>query len=153
VITASAHVDIERSPEEVWAILMDPAKAPLWEKAVVVSERLDDGPLGVGSRFRKTVSLLGRRFDVDFEIVEYRDLRHCSVLLIAGPITGGGSYSVEPVPGGTRLTYGLRHQMKGLLRMVGPVMQRRYPRLLARDLATLKLAVETADEAAVDRRN
>lgn len=153
VISVSASVDIERTPEVVWEFLMDPETAPVWERAVVSSERLDDGPVGVGSRIRKTVRLAGRRLDVDLEIVEYQQARHASVVIVGGPINGGGSYSVEPIPGGTRLTYGLRHEMKGLLRMAEPVLRRAYPGLLARDLASLRMAVETARKEVADRRN
>lgn len=153
MITVSAHVDIERTPEEFWAFLMNPANAPIWEQAVVSSERLDDGALGVGARFRKKVSLIGARFDVDFEIAEYQPARHCSVVLVAGPIEGGGTYSLGPIPGGTRLTYGLRHELRGMLRIGEPVLRRAYPRLLARDLASLKLVVETAREAAKHPQN
>lgn len=153
MITVSAHVDLDGSPEEVWEFLLDPSNAPIWEHAVVSSERLDDGPIGAGARFRKTVSLVGKRIDVDFEIAEYQPARHCSVVLVAGPIEGGGSYSLEPIPGGTRLTYGLRHAMRGMLKIAEPVLRRAYPKLLARDLASLKLAVETAREEVSDRRN
>lgn len=153
MISVSAHVDVERTPEELWAFLMDPTNAPRWEQNVVASERLDDGSIGVGARFRKTLSLFGIRYDVDVEIAEYQPDRHCSVVLVAGPISGGGSYSLEPIPGGTRLTYGVRHQMSGVLRLAEPVMRRAYPKLLAKDLATLKLAVETARETAEHPQN
>lgn len=153
MISVSAHIDIERSPEDVWSFLMDPANDPRWERSVVHSERLDDGPIGEGSRVRRTVALGGRRLRIDREIVEFEPARHASFVIVGGPIGGGGSYTVEPVPGGTRLTYGTRHAMSGLLRLAEPALRWAYPRQLARDLATLKLAVESQPAVVEDRRN
>jgi carbon monoxide dehydrogenase subunit G len=153
VISVSSHIDIERTPEEVWSFLMDPANDPLWERSVMRSRWLDEGPIGVGSRARKTVAIAGARFDVDLEFVEYQAERHASVVIIDGPIEGGRSYSVEEIPGGTRLTYGIRHGMSGPLRLAEPALRRAYRKHLAQDLATLKLAVETTRDRIDDRRN
>ena len=153
MISVSSHIDIERTPEEVWNFLMDPANDPLWERSVERSRRLDEGPIGVGSRVRKTVVLAGARFDLDLEFVEYLAERHASMVIVDGPITGGGSYSVEEIPRGTRLTYGIRHGMSGPFRLAEPALRKAYPKHLAQDLATLKLAVETTRERIDDRRN
>lgn len=153
MISVSTNIHIDRSPEEVWSFLMDPANDPLWQQNVVLAEQLSPGPVGLGSKFRKTVRWLGVRTVLETEVGEFQPPAHCSVVFTGGPISGSSSYSLEAVDGGTRFTYGLRYEMNGLLWVAEPVLRLGYPSYLARELANLKLAVETAREAVEDRRN
>lgn len=153
MISVSAHIDINRTPAEVWSFLMDPLNDPLWQQNVVANEQRSAGPPGLGTTYRKTVRLYGFHTTLEFEISEFRPPSHCSVVITGGRVGGGGSYNLEAIDGGTRFTYGLRHEMTGLLGLSEPALRLAYPGYLAKDLANLKLAVETAREAVDDRRN
>jgi hypothetical protein len=47
-----AEADIERSPEEVFDYCSDPAHEPEWNIKMKAIERLTEGPVGVGTRYR-----------------------------------------------------------------------------------------------------
>ena len=57
--TYTIHID--RSPEKVWAYMMDFDKAPRWRNLVRRVELALPAPLGVGSRLKITFDLQGRQ--------------------------------------------------------------------------------------------
>ena len=57
--TYTIHID--RSPEKVWAYMMDLDKAPRWRNLVRNVEVATPGPVGVGSQLKITFDLQGRQ--------------------------------------------------------------------------------------------
>jgi uncharacterized membrane protein len=62
---------LPRPADEVFRYLADFGNLAEWDPMFDRSERLDDGPLGVGSRFRVVGSVAGSELTLDLEIVEY----------------------------------------------------------------------------------
>lgn len=95
-----------RSPEDVFDHLADFGRLAEWDPMFDRSERLDDGPLGVGSRFRTVGSVFGREFELDLEIVEYERPDHVVLHGESSSMTTRESIRVEPHPdGGSEVTY------------------------------------------------
>jgi dehydrogenase/reductase SDR family member 12 len=62
---------LSRTPEDVFAALADFSKLADWDPMFDRSERLDSGPIGIGSRFRAVGTAAGSEIDLELEIVEY----------------------------------------------------------------------------------
>jgi carbon monoxide dehydrogenase subunit G len=65
-----ATIDIDAPPQEIWDIVMDPARAGDW---VTIHRRLgkhDTGPLKRGFRMEQTLCLRGMNFKVKWELTE-----------------------------------------------------------------------------------
>lgn len=67
---SSRHVDAP--PERVWEVMVDVARWPEWSPTVTSAERLDDGPLGVGSRVTLRQPRLGKATWTVTEVVAGR---------------------------------------------------------------------------------
>lgn len=53
-------IHIDRTPETVWAYMMDFSKAPRWRNLVREIEVLTPGPLRAGSEMKITFDVLGK---------------------------------------------------------------------------------------------
>jgi carbon monoxide dehydrogenase subunit G len=92
-------------PDQAWSVLMDWERQADWmldaDSVVVVSERRE----GVGVRLAVRTRILGfPAFTEPMEVTGWDpprrlDIRHGSI------VSGAGSWSLEPVAGGTRFTW------------------------------------------------
>jgi len=115
----SHTIQIDASPEAVWAVLTDSASFPAWNPFI----RRLDGELRVGARLSVTVQPPGRRSSSFRPTVlaadRARELRWLGRVLIPGIFDGEHRLVLEPTAsGGTRFTQAER--FAGILvRLVG----------------------------------
>jgi hypothetical protein len=142
---ASIHID--RPPDEVFAVVGDPANNPTWRRNVVRTEWLDDGPMRVGRRGRQTAHLLGRDWTVEAEVVEWDPPRSAAWRTVQGPVSVRSWCRVEPDGTGSIATGGAEGAFKGPL---GGILTRlAVPRMTKQaelDLQTLRARLESAEE-------
>lgn len=62
---------IERPAEEVFEYTADFENIEDWDPGIVSSKRLDDGPVGVGSRFELVASFGASQIPMTYEITQY----------------------------------------------------------------------------------
>ncbi len=139
--SASNTVIIGRSPAEVFAFVADGLNAPRWRPGVLDIALVSGS--GLGAVYRQGVKGPGgRRIDADYEITGYEPERTLSFRAIAGPVRPTGSYTLEAVQEGTRLTFALDAKLSGVkkLLMGGPVEKTMNAEVAA--LATLKGVLE-----------
>jgi uncharacterized protein YndB with AHSA1/START domain len=133
------HIDIARSPDEVFAYLTDPSKLSTWQDAEEVT-KLTPGPTGVGTRLREVHNVLGRRRVEITEFVVYEPGRRFEIRMVDGPPLDG-RWDFAPAAAGTRLTFtpifrltGVRRRLEPLLVLGTLVVFRRFHRRLKRAL-------------------
>jgi carbon monoxide dehydrogenase subunit G len=69
--TTTETTTLPRPADEVFRYLADFGNLAEWDPMFDRSERLDDGPLGVGARFRVVGTVAGSELTLDLEVVEY----------------------------------------------------------------------------------
>ena len=139
-------IHIECPPEQVFAVVGDPANNPTWRKNVVRTEWLDEGPMRIGRRGRQTAHLIGRDWTVEAEVVEWNPPRSAAWRTVQGPVSVRSWFRVEPDGAGARVTGGADGAFTGpigrlLTRLAVPRMERQ----AELDLQTLRHRLEQPD--------
>lgn len=107
--------------ERSFALMADFSNALHWDPATLESRQLDDGPVGLGARFRLDMKIFGRENAIEYEIVEYDAPRK---VVLRGENAGSVSVdtiTVEPTGSGSAVNYKAEVTMKGAFKVIGPL--------------------------------
>ena len=124
MITFRDEITISRTPEDVFAFVADLGNYSAWQDSTEEMVRTSEGPLGVGSTFRVTAKLLPMmKPTFSGRVIEYDPPNKMTMETSGGaPFSVTGSYSFQPIEGGTRMTFDGTFKMKGLLKLIEPLM-------------------------------
>jgi carbon monoxide dehydrogenase subunit G len=134
-------VTIAATPQRVWDVVGDVERWPERVPTVDAVERLDDGPLAVGSRTRLQQPRLSAEVWTVTELVAGSSFTWVSR---SPGVTVTATHLVEPQPGGTRLTLGVTVSgpMSGLGWLMTRSLTRRY---VETEAAAMKQAAESSE--------
>jgi uncharacterized protein YndB with AHSA1/START domain len=104
--TTEFSVEVDAPPERVWEVVSNPANIPHWERHVV-SVRLPDGGLDVGSTYTVVMAFMGVRIRVRGEILGWEPPSHAKIRL-RGPLDATVDTSIGRLPRDRSL---LRHEV------------------------------------------
>jgi uncharacterized membrane protein len=132
-------VDIDAPPEKVFAVLRDVEKWPEWTPTVSHVQRLDKGPLAVGSSAQVRQPKLRPAV---WQVTEFEDNRNFTWTTRAPGLRMKAGHLVEPRGSGSRVA--LSFEMSGL---IAPLMLRLYGSLIEQYLATESQGLKKRSEA------
>lgn len=132
-------VEIARSPDDVFDYLSDMSHEVEWNPDCVSIERLTEGAIGVGSRFR------AKWKQGPFVITECTGHERPRTWTYhnGGPISVALTVVLQPTPGGTRLTSRGEWTPHGWFRLIFPIFIRQMRRAEVGVVANAKAALET----------
>lgn len=128
--------------EEVFASVRDPVQHLQWESSTLQVEQTSESPIGMGARHRGAIRFLGRRIDWTSEVTSYEPNTRVVFRVDAGSMELDESWILEPVEGGTRVTFVFEGELRGFWRLVGPIAVRMWQRQAEKDLANMKVVLE-----------
>jgi uncharacterized protein YndB with AHSA1/START domain len=142
-------IEINRTPEDVFAYVTDPTGFTEWQNTVVSAHAEDRNPVHLGSRVVMTRKMGGREQTMTSEITEYEPPRSYAFRIIDGPVRAHGKGRFEPLDGGTRtrLTFELDFEGHGIGKVLVPlVVRRQASKELPQSHANLKQRLEATQE-------
>ncbi|MFD3498178.1 SRPBCC family protein [Streptomyces sp. NPDC058676] len=138
-------IDVDRSPDDVYAYVTDPSHLPEWQLSAVSAQRLDEGPLHEGSRVRVTRRIGSREMPMTVEFDEHVPPHRWGLHGVDGPVRPRVHGVIEPLDDGrrSRVTIDIDFEGHGLGKVLVPLVARPQIRKeLPRDEQLLKNRLE-----------
>jgi uncharacterized protein YndB with AHSA1/START domain len=150
MIQVECSTQVARPREEVFEYLTDVDKLPSWQSGVTSVSRVTQGPVGVGTQFRQLARVGPWKLDVLCTVTDVKiNERYAFQARSTGPLDCDVAFNLQPVAGGTRLTVNGRAQLKGVFRLLRPMLAHGLRKETRQELETLRLIVEARRPVAV----
>lgn len=135
---------IDRSPDDVFAYVLDIARTPEWRPRMSGVEWITRGEPEVGSRFRVAVKSLGYSFDFELEVTEWDPPRYFAYSGRQGPIVTDSFQGCIPDGNGCRFfTGGDPRSTNWLVKILRPFFEVSLIRQNLGDLERLREIMES----------
>jgi len=116
-------IDVPGDPKDVFDYLADFSNSAEWDPTVAVAERLDEGKVGLASRFRVVVSFLGAQTELLYRLTAYERPWRFRFEGSNGLVVSEDDIAITPVAGGVRVTYDANLRLPFYLRPLDPLLQ------------------------------
>ena len=145
-----ASIETSWTPEQAFAYLSDFSTTSEWDPGVVEAARVGPGVVGKGTEFRLVAKFLGRKTPITYRIVEYDSPNAVTFVGENATAVSNDRITFQPIPAGTRVTYDAALELKGLLRLAGPLLALAFNRVGDRALVGLREALARPADRMVD---
>jgi len=118
------HEQLETSLpiEDAFAYIADFSNSQEWDPGVETAERLDDGTVGVGSRFRLGVHLGSRVAPMEYRISVFERPHRVELIGTGSGVSATDDIRFERAGAGTRIDYTADIRLGGVLRLIQPFL-------------------------------
>ena len=148
MVTNEKVIIIKRPVEEVFAYVSDAEKGPQWQKALVETRRITDGPLGIGTQYAGVRQFMGRKVESVMQYTTYELNKKVVFTSDSGSMPFVQTFLFEPAAGGTRLTARLELQTSGLMGLAKPMIASGIKREVDENFGILKDLLENPGKPA-----
>ena len=135
-------IEIERSPDDVFAYLADVSHLTEWQSGVHSAAIEGGGVACAGVRVRESRTLLGKQLETTLEIVEYDPPRLFTLRALDGPALLTVRHELEPSGDATALTVAVEGEVKHVPGFAAGLMMRGAERQFRKDVERLKRVLE-----------
>lgn len=135
---------IHRPPADVFAFFRDVDQYNEHEGSPVpVLDKITDGPVGVGTRYREVVKMMPFvTMTILSEITRYEPERHLASWWRSRVMEGQLAYHLEPVGDGTRVVQKMSLNPLGVLCLFSPLIKVMFSRAVGQRLVEIKALLE-----------
>ena len=142
--TPHLGIFIDRSPEDVFAYVLDIGRTPEWRPRMSGAEWVTEGEPGVGSVFRVSARSLGYTFKFELEVTDWDPPRYFAYVGRQGPVVIDSFMEWYPDGDGCRFFIGGDPRPGNLLvRVLRPLFEVTLIRQNLADLNRLKEIMES----------
>ena len=139
-------VEIDRTPEDVFAYLDDLSRHKEWDDMILETRVETEGPTRVGTRATDKRQLPLGKQDVPYEITEHDPPRRSAFRGLEGPVRPVGSVTIEPLDEGSRSRVTLEFELEAtnlLGKLLVPLANREARKHVPEQQARIKERLES----------
>ena len=115
--------------DETFAYVADFANAQEWDPGVASAERLDAGPVRLGSRYRLDVRIGRRVAPMEYQVSIFEPSTRVVLVGSGSGVSAVDEIRLERTPGGTRVDYTADIRLGGVMRIIQPFLGRAFAKL------------------------
>ncbi|WP_063628878.1 SRPBCC family protein [Amycolatopsis taiwanensis] len=116
------EIVIGRTMDAVFDFVADQRNELLYNPAMTSAQQVTGGPIGKGTRFVAFAESMGHPLEMTIEFTDFDRPRRLSSRTTTARADVTGTLIFEPVPGGTRMRWSWRIRVKGLRKLIAPVL-------------------------------
>lgn len=114
-------VETDASPQAVFAYLSDFTTTNEWDPGTVSTERIS-GDGGVGTRYHNISKFMGRKTELAYEVITYQPDTAFALRGENKSVIAEDSMEISAHGQGSRVTYTVDFQFKGIGKLVAPLL-------------------------------
>lgn len=122
MVRIEGEIVINRPVEEVFDFVADERNEPRYNRKMRRAEKISEGPIGLGTRFRAEVVRTGRAVPMTIEFTGYDRPRRLASSTRMSSMDIQYTLTFEPVPEGTRMRWSGDVEPRGILKLMSPVV-------------------------------
>jgi len=142
MLTWENSIFINRSQQEVWDFLSNPANEPQWQSGTESAEWTSEGLPGVGSTQRGIGKILGRKIDLPIEVTAWDPPSELGRKSVGGPIQAESTIRLESKEDGTQLSVHYQGEAGGFFKIAEGLLGKQLEKQTAANFKALKQVLE-----------
>ena len=135
--------------DQTFDFVADFANARRWDPGVATSERIDDGPVGLGARYRLGVRMRGRVVPMEYRVTAFDRPRRVVLTGTGSGVDAVDEITFEAVPDGTSIDYTADIRLQGAMGLIQPLLGRAFAKLASDAVGGMQRALD--ERAAAER--
>jgi carbon monoxide dehydrogenase subunit G len=134
---------IDRPVLDVFTFICNPLNLPKWQTMIAGIEQVTPGAVGVGSKYKVSAEMLGRKIDGVMEVVEYQPPTRFGFVNNAGPLQVTVMVTLKPVGTGAKVTLNAQGEPGGLFKLAEGALAGQVKSQMEANLTRLKAVLES----------
>ena len=127
---------------QVFAFVATPENDFQWQYGTLASAQISRGEMGLGTIFRVVGNLLGRRLEIEYEVIVFEPNKRYGFKSVSGPVDSYTLYTFEMSQGGTNVTLSTETNLKQLFKPNSVIVIKQFKKQHKENLAMLKSILE-----------
>lgn len=142
MITFDLSTLVDRPMPEIFTFLSNPLNLTKWQSIVAAIEPVTPGEVGVGSKYKVSAEMLGRKIDGLMEITAFAPPDKFGFTNQAGPMQVTVTVTLKPVGTGAKISLHAEGNPGGLFKLAEGALAGQVKSQMETNLARLKTVLE-----------